>query len=54
MNQLSEVDLSQNTSGQYGAFWQTDIPRLKAGHVGGQVCIYIMYINITLILYTDI
>ena len=47
MNQLSEVDLSQNTSGQYGAFWQTDIPRLKAGHVGGQVynyiCIYIIY-----------
>ena len=46
MNQLSEVDLSQNTSGQYGAFWQTDIPRLKAGHVGGQVyniCIYILH-----------
>ena len=36
-NQLSEIDLLKNTSGQYGAVWQTDIPRLRAGHLGGQV-----------------
>lgn len=36
-NQLGQIDLLQNTSGQYGAAWQTDIPRLRAGHVGGQV-----------------
>lgn len=36
-NQLGEIDLNKNTSGQYGAAWQTDIPRLRAGHLGGQV-----------------
>ena len=36
-NQLGEIDLLKNTSGQFGAAWQTDIPRLRAGHVGGQV-----------------
>ena len=36
-NQLGQIDLLQNTSGQYGTAWQTDIPRLRAGHVGGQV-----------------
>ena len=36
-NQLSEIDLLKNTSGQYGVSWQTDIPRLRAGHLGGQV-----------------
>ena len=36
-NQLGQIDLLQNTSGQFGAAWQTDIPRLRAGHVGGQV-----------------
>ncbi len=41
MNQLDKVDLTQNTSGAdpkiYGNEWQTDIPRLRAGKVGGQV-----------------
>ena len=36
-NQLGDIDLLKNTSGQYGIAWQTDIPRLRAGHVGGQV-----------------
>ncbi|CAI8014227.1 Dipeptidase 1 [Geodia barretti] len=35
-NQLGDIDLLKNTSGQYGVAWQTDIPRLRAGHVGGQ------------------
>lgn len=37
-NQLSEVDLTKNGSGEFGTGWHTDIPRLRAGHVGGQVC----------------
>ena len=37
MNQLDKIDLSVNTSGQFGPMWQTDIPRLKAGKVGAQV-----------------
>lgn len=40
-NQLDRVDLHKNTSGAdpniYGNMWQTDIPRLRAGYVGGQV-----------------
>ena len=36
-NQLDRVNLSRNTSGLYGNEWQTDIPRLRAGKVGGQV-----------------
>ena len=40
-NQLDRVDLHKNTSGAdpniYGNMWQTDIPRLRAGKVGGQV-----------------
>lgn len=35
-NQLDRIDLTKNTSGQHGVLWQTDIPRLKAGHVGAQ------------------
>ncbi len=41
MNQLDGVDLTKNGSGAdpdvYGHEWQTDIPRLRAGKVGGQV-----------------
>lgn len=40
-NQLDKVDLTKNGSGAdpkvYGHEWQTDIPRLRAGMVGGQV-----------------
>ena len=36
-NQLDKIDLTKNTSGQYGVLWQTDIPRLQAGQVGAQV-----------------
>ena len=36
MNQLDKVDLSKNGSGME-PYWQTDIPRLRAGKVGGQV-----------------
>ena len=36
MNQLDKVDLSKNGSGTEPT-WQTDIPRLRAGKVGGQV-----------------
>jgi hypothetical protein len=36
-NQLDRVDLSRNSSGEYGDMWQTDIPRLQAGKVGAQV-----------------
>jgi len=35
-NQLDQVDLTVNGSGMYGADWQTDIPRLRAGKVGAQ------------------
>ena len=35
-NQLGEVDLAKNLS-SLGIDWQTDIPRLRAGHVGAQV-----------------
>ena len=42
MNQVQTVDLTKNYSGAdpkiYGPSWHTDIPRLKAGGVGGQVC----------------
>ena len=37
-NQLSEVDLTKNTTGKYDPPWHADIPRLLAGHVGAQVC----------------
>lgn len=37
-NQLDEVDLMKNSSGEHGNGWQTDIPRLRAGQVGAQVC----------------
>ena len=40
-NQLDRIDLTKNTSGQYGVLWQTDVPRLKAGHVGAQVTAYL-------------
>lgn len=50
-NQLGDIDLLKNTSGQYGAAWQTDIPRLRAGHLGGQVgadlVLYLVYISIS-------
>eukprot|EP00731_Ephydatia_muelleri_P026058 Em0018g158a len=40
MNQVQTVDLTKNYSGAdpkiYGPSWHTDIPRLKAGGVGGQ------------------
>lgn len=40
-NQLDEVDLTRNGSalppGEVGSEWHTDIPRLRAGKVGGQV-----------------
>ena len=40
-NQLDKVDLTKNGSGAdpaiYGHAWHTDIPRLRAGKVGGQV-----------------
>jgi len=39
-NQLDQVDLTVNGSGMYGADWQTDIPRLRAGKVGAQVSIF--------------
>ena len=45
-NQLGDIDLLKNTSGQYGAEWQTDIPRLRAGHLGGQVYYNYLYICI--------
>ena len=35
-NQLDKVDLSKNETG-FKTSWQTDIPRLRAGKVGGQV-----------------
>ena len=38
MNQLDEIHLTKNTSGKYPE-WHTDIPRLRAGHVGAQVCV---------------
>ena len=37
MNQLDTVNLLINGSVLYGSLWQTDIPRLRAGKVGGQV-----------------
>ncbi len=44
-NQLDNVDLTKNGSGAdpkiYGDEWQTDIPRLRAGKVGGQVSWYL-------------
>lgn len=39
-NQLDQVDLTVNSSGMYGADWQTDIPRLRAGKIGAQVSIF--------------
>ena len=36
-NQLNRIDLLRNTTGEYGPEWQTDIPRLREGRVGGQV-----------------
>ena len=40
-NQLDQVDLTRNGSalppGEIVSQWHTDIPRLKAGKVGGQV-----------------
>ena len=41
-NQVDQVDLTKNRSalppGEIGSGWHTDIPRLRAGKVGGQVC----------------
>ncbi len=36
-NRLEKVDLTKNSTGEHNSEWQTDIPRLQAGHVGGQV-----------------
>lgn len=39
-NQLNEVDLNKNGSGDNVTFWHTDMVRLRAGKVGAQVSLF--------------